>query len=207
VSSRRTVVVASGDRLFGESVARHLHGRGWEATTAEDGIATLASIRRTTPHAVLVLGGLARLDTTGLAGQIHRRWQGIRVVAVGGDPAPGVLTLSGSASSDEVAAALSTSGPTLEESSVLGGIDDLVVLRSLTRRELAVLRLLGRGLDTRGIAESLGISVHTVRTHLQHLYAKLGCHSRLEVVRVAARHGLLESGPPPTRARGGTTER
>jgi two-component system nitrate/nitrite response regulator NarL len=75
-----------------------------------------------------------------------------------------------------------------------------VLLRSLTRRELAVLRLLAQGVDTRGVAETLGISTHTVRTHLQNLYAKLGCHTRLEVVRIAARHGLLEGGPAAARA-------
>jgi DNA-binding NarL/FixJ family response regulator len=107
--------------------------------------------------------------------------------------------LSGAATADEVAIALAGSGPEPADAPEGDRVDDVVLLRTLTRRELAVLQLLGRGVDTRGIADTLGISVHTVRTHLQNLYAKLGCHRRLEVVRIAARHGLLE-GSPSTRA-------
>jgi DNA-binding CsgD family transcriptional regulator len=38
----------------------------------------------------------------------------------------------------------------------------------------------------------MGVSEHTVRTHMQNLYAKLGAHSRLDVVRFAAKHGLVD---------------
>lgn len=62
---------------------------------------------------------------------------------------------------------------------------------SLTRRELEVLRLLARGAETPEIARELGISSTTARNHIQHLLEKLGAHTRLQVVSLAHRSGLL----------------
>lgn len=64
----------------------------------------------------------------------------------------------------------------------------------LSMRELEILRLLGSGTPTREIAQTLGISVATVRTHSQNILEKLGVHSKLEAVLCATRHQLLPSG-------------
>ena len=61
----------------------------------------------------------------------------------------------------------------------------------LTPRELAALRLLANGESNKEIATSLGISERTVKTHLAHLFDKLGVTSRTEAVRVATRRGLV----------------
>lgn len=61
----------------------------------------------------------------------------------------------------------------------------------LTPRELEVLRLLGLGRDPRAIAKELGLSLHTCRDHVKRVLAKLGAHSQLEAVVVAARTGLI----------------
>jgi DNA-binding NarL/FixJ family response regulator len=55
-------------------------------------------------------------------------------------------------------------------------------LDALTERELDVLEYLALGLTRVEIADELGLSVNTVRTHLQRLLAKLGVHTRLEAV-------------------------
>lgn len=52
----------------------------------------------------------------------------------------------------------------------------------LTRRESDVLRCLAMGYDGGMIAKELGISWHTVRTHTTNVYAKLGVHSKREVI-------------------------
>ena len=61
----------------------------------------------------------------------------------------------------------------------------------LTRREREVLRRLARGQDTSQIADSLHISVSTVRSHSQRILRKLGAHSRAEAVSAAFQRGLV----------------
>jgi DNA-binding CsgD family transcriptional regulator len=57
----------------------------------------------------------------------------------------------------------------------------------LSPREQEVLRLLGRGLTTTGMAEELGISPHTIRDHLKHLYRKTGTKGRNELLGLISR--------------------
>jgi len=52
----------------------------------------------------------------------------------------------------------------------------------LTEREQAVLDYLGQGLAYKQIADKLGISINTIRTHLRHVYEKLHVQSRTEAV-------------------------
>jgi DNA-binding NarL/FixJ family response regulator len=61
----------------------------------------------------------------------------------------------------------------------------------LTPRELATLRLLADGRSNKEIASELGISERTVKTHLGHLFEKLGVTSRTEAVKIATRRGLV----------------
>lgn len=62
---------------------------------------------------------------------------------------------------------------------------------ALTKREREILHLVAEGLTNQAIAERLVLSVHTVRTHVQAILAKLGAHSKLEAVAVATRRRLL----------------
>lgn len=61
----------------------------------------------------------------------------------------------------------------------------------LTAREREILALFVEGLTNAEIAERLGVSVHTVRNHVQNLLAKLGAHSKLEALAIALRRGLV----------------
>jgi DNA-binding NarL/FixJ family response regulator len=61
----------------------------------------------------------------------------------------------------------------------------------LTPREQQLLQLLAEGLDDAAMAERLSISPRTVRNHMAHLLDKLGVHSRLQALVLAARHGLV----------------
>jgi DNA-binding NarL/FixJ family response regulator len=63
----------------------------------------------------------------------------------------------------------------------------------LTAREAEVLQLMAAGgLANKDLAQQLHLSLHTVRNHVQNLLAKLGAHSKLEAVVIAAREGLLD---------------
>jgi DNA-binding NarL/FixJ family response regulator len=61
----------------------------------------------------------------------------------------------------------------------------------LTPRELSTLRLIADGRSNKEIANQLAISERTVKTHLGHLFAKLGVTSRTEAVKIAMRRGLV----------------
>src|SRR5438552_1900468 len=61
----------------------------------------------------------------------------------------------------------------------------------LTPREMATLRLMADGKANKVIAGELDISERTVKTHLGHLFEKLGVTSRTEAIKVATRRGLV----------------
>jgi two-component system response regulator NreC len=62
----------------------------------------------------------------------------------------------------------------------------------LTPRETEVLKCIVEGYTNRQIGEQLNISVRTVEGHRANVSAKLGLHSRVELVRYAREHGLIE---------------
>ena len=65
------------------------------------------------------------------------------------------------------------------------------LIEQLTDSETRVLRYLPTHLTAQEIGRELSLSVHTVTTHLRHLYAKLGAHRRREAVERARALGLL----------------
>ncbi len=62
---------------------------------------------------------------------------------------------------------------------------------SLTPRELEVLTLAAQGLSAREISYQLTVSPSTVKTHFEHIYAKLGAPDRAAAIAQAMRAGLL----------------
>lgn len=92
---------------------------------------------------------------------------------------------------------MTVSGTTLELllASAGSGIDlrDRVIDEvdvGLTQREREVLELMRQGVDARTMAEQLHVSVHTTRSHIKRVLAKLGAHSQLEAVAIANRLAL-----------------
>jgi DNA-binding NarL/FixJ family response regulator len=61
----------------------------------------------------------------------------------------------------------------------------------LTPREMTALKLMADGKSNKEIANELGISDRTVKTHLGHLFEKLNVTSRTEAIKVASRRGLV----------------
>jgi len=62
----------------------------------------------------------------------------------------------------------------------------------LTPRETEILTLVGEGMSNKAVARRLGISIHTVKFHLEALFAKLDATSRAEAVAKGLRGGILE---------------
>ncbi len=63
---------------------------------------------------------------------------------------------------------------------------------TLTPREQEVMRLLAEGFSTKEVAEKLFISPKTVENHRTNIMNKLGLHSAMELIRYAAKLGLID---------------
>jgi DNA-binding NarL/FixJ family response regulator len=63
---------------------------------------------------------------------------------------------------------------------------------TLTPREQEVMRFLAEGLSSKAVAEKLFISPKTVENHRANIMSKLGLHSTIELVRYAAKLGLID---------------
>jgi len=66
----------------------------------------------------------------------------------------------------------------------------------LSGRETEILQLAAEGLESQAIADRLGISHATVRTHMANALTKLGVHSKTEAVVLAIRHGKVAADGP-----------
>ena len=62
---------------------------------------------------------------------------------------------------------------------------------ALTRRELEVLVLVGEGKSNRDIARELVLTEATVKSHLSHVFRKLGANNRTSAVAVARQRGII----------------
>ena len=82
----------------------------------------------------------------------------------------------------------------------LGGIapPERTLREPLSQAETRVLRYLPTNLSAPEIADQLSLSANTVRTHMRHVYDKLGAHRRTEAIERARALGLLA---PSTRPR------
>ncbi len=80
--------------------------------------------------------------------------------------------------------------PRLLETTAVTQISD-PSYNNLTAREQEIFKLLALGNSTRGISEKLCISVKTVANHRTNILNKMGLHSTADLVRYAARLGLL----------------
>src|SRR3954447_19974784 len=62
----------------------------------------------------------------------------------------------------------------------------------LSRRESQILQKVAYGATTKEVARDLEISPHTVKTHLERIFEKLGANDRAQAVAIALRQGLVE---------------
>ncbi len=76
------------------------------------------------------------------------------------------------------------------------GLSSTIVLdegdRTLSARQREILQMLANGMQTDTVAEKLGLSTETVRTHTKRILAKLEASTRTQAVAIGIRHGLIE---------------
>jgi DNA-binding NarL/FixJ family response regulator len=61
----------------------------------------------------------------------------------------------------------------------------------LSKREREILQKVADGATTKQVASDLGISPHTVKTHLERIFEKLGANDRAQAVAIAIRTGIV----------------
>jgi two-component system nitrate/nitrite response regulator NarL len=209
---RVRVLVADDHPVFRDGLARAMAGRHEIEVAGEvaDGRAALAAIRSDPPTVALVDLRLPGVDGIGVASAVTRDALGTRVVILSAfdDPAlvyraleagaAGYLTKD--AKRDEITDAVMrvSRGETVIAPALAGGLATQIRQRSqsdapiLTERERQVLVRLCEGRSAPEIAKELYLGVTTVKTHLAHLYDKLGVSDRAAAVAEAMRRGLVE---------------
>jgi two-component system, NarL family, response regulator YdfI len=121
-------------------------------------------------------GWAARALRAGARGVLHRTATGEQISAAVAAVAAGLTVTSGEAGVPGQRPALVATAPPVQP---------------LTPREIEVLGMLAEGAGNKAIASRLGISEHTVKTHVGSIFGKLGVSNRAEAVASAARLGLL----------------
>jgi two-component system, NarL family, nitrate/nitrite response regulator NarL len=157
---------------------------GWDAAPS---LARLAELRdRAVPSAVLLAGvaSAPAAHQAGAAALLPRDVSGPRLAAALAAIAQG-LTVYDPAFLPPAAAIAPSAQPEWDETGPAPLVEEL------TPRELEVLRLLAEGLPNKTIAQSLRISEHTVKFHVNAILGKLGVQSRTEAVVRATRLGLI----------------
>lgn len=174
-----------------------------------DGAIELADGERGEPDVIVVDLRMPGVDGLEATRRLREGHPDVRVVILTANEDPDVASeavragasayVLKSADGEEVLQTLRmvAGGHAVVDPTSLDGLDrgqrvDVSVAITLSDRERDVLTLLARGMPNRAIAERLGISVETVKTHLSRLYRRLGVLDRTGAVATALRAGIID---------------
>ncbi|MFN8187317.1 MAG: response regulator transcription factor [Gaiellales bacterium] len=206
------VVVADDHPLYRDGVVRALVASGQidVVAQAEDGRAALDSIAEQQPDVALIDYKLPGLDGVAITHAVVRDGLPTRVLLLSAFTDSGLVYqalqtgaagyLPKEARREQIVDGVlaCARGETVIGSELAGGLASEIRLRAtrdapaLTQRESQILRLIAEGKSLPQIAKQLFLGVTTVKTHVQHLYDKLGVSDRAAAVAEAMRRGLLE---------------
>jgi two-component system nitrate/nitrite response regulator NarL len=209
---RVTVVVADDHPLYREGVVRALLASGQIEILAEagNGREALAAIQEHKPEVALLDYKLPELDGVAVTHAVAREQLPTRVLLVSAFTDSGVVYkaletgaagfISKEARREQLADAVlaCARGENVVPPEVAAGLVSEIRLRkqsdapALTPREQEILHLIAAGKSLPQIAEELFLGLTTVKTHVQHLYEKLGVSDRAAAVATAMRRGLIE---------------
>ena len=204
-ATRATVLVVDDHALFRTGVANIINQEPDLQVVAEagDGLEAVAAFERHHPEITLLDLRMPRLEGVEAVRRIRER-----------DPHARVIVLTTYDTDDEISRALKAGAKAyvlkdISADDLLGCIRNVLAGKTyiapaaaaklaegvtrvqLTPREMAALKLMADGKANKEIATALDISERTVKTHLGHLFEKLGVTSRTEAIKVATRRGLV----------------
>jgi two-component system nitrate/nitrite response regulator NarL len=211
-TERVRVVVADDHPLYRDGVVRALaaSGRVEVVAEAEDGRAALEEIRNHQPDVALLDYRLPELDGVEVTHAIIRDGLPTRVLLVSAFTDSGLVYnalqagvggyIAKDARREQIVDAVlaCARGETVLPPELASGVASEIRLRAtsdapiLTDREAQILRLIASGKSLPAIAKELFLGVTTVKSHTQHLYAKLEVSDRAAAVAEAMRRGLIE---------------
>jgi two-component system, NarL family, nitrate/nitrite response regulator NarL len=173
---------------------------------ATNGAKVLPLIGQTGPDLVVLDISMPQLDGLACLDQIRKRYPDVKVVILSatGDPDRVQAALARGATAyvvksidvRDLASALrqAVEGTVFHALGVQHDSEgQLAESAGLTKREVAILKAVARGLSNQAIGRELWVSEQTVKFHLRNVFRKLGVGSRTEAARYAFEHGLVES--------------
>jgi LuxR family transcriptional regulator, maltose regulon positive regulatory protein len=113
----------------------------------------------------------------------------VRVFVDEGEAMKNLLAQAQRSTKDEALRAYITKLLAAFEKSI--AVDQSSLIEPLTEREIEVLKLIAEGCSNPEIAEKLVLSVGTVKTHVKHIYGKLGVDDRVKAASMARELGLM----------------
>jgi len=205
MTRKATVLLVDDHALLRTGVANIINQEADLEVIAEagDGIEAIDAYARHHPDVILLDLRMPRMEGVEVVRQIRER-----------DPRARVIILTTYDTDDEIERALKAgakayvlkdisaddlvgciravlAGRTYIAPAAAAKLAEGVTRVQLTPREMATLRLMADGKANKEIATALDISERTVKTHLGHLFEKLGVTSRTEAIKVATRRGLV----------------
>jgi two-component system, NarL family, nitrate/nitrite response regulator NarL len=209
---RVRVLAADGHPLYRDAMSRAIRERPELELVAQaaDGRGALEAINAQEPDVALLERDLPGLTGEQVLNAVDRDGLETRVLLISAEPASdgvylaiangaaGYLTKDAEARDICDAITAVARGQTILAPELQAGIAGEIRLRAvderpfMSEREQEVLKLIAAGMTAPQIARSIHLSTATVKTHLQHIYDKLGVSERAAAVAEAMRRGLLE---------------
>jgi two-component system nitrate/nitrite response regulator NarL len=204
--------VADGHPLYRDAICRAIKERPELELVAQarDGREALDAIAGSRPDVAVIDHALGKLSGEQVLNAVDRDRLGTRVILIGAKPpsghvyaaiangAAGYLTTDTDARQLCEAVSAVARGETVLAPALHTGLAGEIRMRRLldrpvlSDRENETLKLVAEGLSAPDIGRRLHLSTGTVKTHLEHLYEKLGVSERAAAVAQAMRRGLLE---------------
>jgi two-component system nitrate/nitrite response regulator NarL len=206
------VLAADGKPLYRDAVARAIRERPELELVgqASDGRAALQAIGAEEPDVAVLDRTLTGLSGEQVLNAVARDGLRTRVVLIAARAEPGEVYaalaegaagyLTKDADARQLCDAITAvaRGRTVLAPELQAGVAGEIRLRAvhdrpvMSDRERETLTLIAEGLSAPQIGRTLHLSTATVKTHLQHIYEKLGVSERAAAVAEAMRRGLLE---------------